>query len=168
MVSGHLQERMYKVVRQGESQTPTELRTVEYQKYCNYILSHWLSDISFEDRVKILTSIFGENVSIFQMKYQVFNLAKNIRDDFSTYAEIAKQEFERSRLKVLTEDQFKSLIFVLGLKSSYDQEIRAKMLAKLEQDPDITLQPMSEECQGILNWWHDSAQIEENEVPMEI
>ena len=54
-------------------------------------------------------------------------------------------------MKALTEDQFKCLIFVLGLNSPKDKEIRAKMLAKLKHDPYITLQSMSEECQRILN-----------------
>ena len=42
------------------------------------------------------------------------------------------------------------------------------MLSKQEQDPHITLQSMSEECQMITNQKQDLAQIEEPEVQMEI
>ena len=57
---------------------------------------------------------------------------------------------------------------MLVLKSPKDKEIRAKILAKLEQDPDITLQSVSEECLRIINWKHDSARIEETKVQMVI
>ena len=62
-----------------------------------------------------------------------------------------------------TEGQFKCLIFVLGLKLPWDKEIQGKTLAKLKQEPDITLQSMSEECQWIISWKLDSSQIEEPE-----
>ena len=83
-------------------------------------------------------------------------------------AGIINQECESCKLKALIEDQFKCLIFVLGLKSFRDREIWAKMLENLEQDPNITLQSMSKECQKILNQKHDSGQTEEPEVQMEI
>ena len=121
----------------------------------------------FESTVNILT-IFREKLSIFHTRYQVLNIAKNMKNDFSTYAGIVNQEWEKCKLELLTEDQFKCLIFVLGLKSPWDKEIQAKLLAKVEQDAYITLQFMSEECQRIINQKHDSAQIEKPEMQIEI
>ena len=42
------------------------------------------------------------------------------------------------------------------------------MFAKLEQDPELVWQSMSEEYQRIVNWKHHSAQIEEPKIQMEI
>ena len=89
-----------------------KLGTVEHQKYCNYILHCWLSETSFEGTVKISTTTFGGG-AIFHTRYQVLNLAKNMKNDFSIYTGIVNQECERCKLKTLTEDQFKCLIFVL-------------------------------------------------------
>ena len=44
---------------------------------------------------------------------------------------------------------------MLGLRSPTNKEVGAKMLSKLEQEPDVTLQSMSEECQRILNGKYD-------------
>ena len=150
---------MYEVVRWEESQTPSkEARNNGTPK----ILRSYLASLT----VRYIIQRYSENsnnhsqgkVSIFHIQYQVFNSAKNTKDNFFTYAGIVNQECKKCKLKVLTENEFKCLIFVLGLKSPKDKEIQAKMLAKLEQDPDVTQQSITEECQVILNWKYDLVQ----------
>ena len=74
---------------------------MEYQKYSDYILPCQLSEILFKGMVKILSMIFKEKVFIFHMRYQVLNLAKNAKDDYSIYAGIVNQECEKCKLKLL-------------------------------------------------------------------
>ena len=64
----------------------------------------------------------------------------------------------------LTLDMFKCLIFVQGLTVPKDTEIRSHLLSKLEQDSKLTLQNNTEECQQIINLYHDTAKIEERDV----
>lgn len=52
------------------------------------------------------------------------------------------------------------LIFVNGLTSSKESEIRLCILSKLEQDQKWTLQSVAEECQQILNLKHKTDKIE--------
>ena len=85
---------------------------------------------------------------------------KDENDDFVTYAALVNRECERFKLKEMTDDQFKSLIFVCGLKSPREADIRKRILSKLEIDPNITLQSISEECQRLINLKHDTAEIE--------
>ncbi|XP_062703621.1 uncharacterized protein K02A2.6-like [Aedes albopictus] len=66
-------------------------------------------------------------------------------------------EFELGKL---SEEQFKCLIYVCGLKSENDVEIRTRLLTKIEDNNDVTLEQLSEECQRLFNLKHDSAMIE--------
>ena len=58
---------------------------------------------------------------------------------------------ERFKLKELTPDMFKGLIFVQGLTAPEDVEIRTRILSTLEQNPKISLQMVAEECKRIEN-----------------
>ena len=45
-----------------------------------------------------------------------------------------------------------------------DKDTRSRILTKLEQDPDITHQKLTEECQRIVNLKHDNTKIEEKDI----
>ncbi|XP_062537890.1 uncharacterized protein K02A2.6-like [Armigeres subalbatus] len=62
----------------------------------------------------------------------------------------------------MKEEQFKCLVFVCGLKSDKDTEVRLRLLSKIEERNDVTLEQLSEECQRLLNLRHDTAMIEEH------
>ncbi|CAH8672200.1 unnamed protein product [Schistosoma rodhaini] len=62
----------------------------------------------------------------------------------------------------MTEDQFKCLVFVCSLQSSEDADIRTRILSKIEQCPNITLQEVTTECQRLVNLKHDTSMVENN------
>ncbi|XP_065076498.1 uncharacterized protein K02A2.6-like [Ochlerotatus camptorhynchus] len=67
-------------------------------------------------------------------------------------------EFELSKM---TEEQFKCVMFVCGLKSEGDSEIRTRLLSKIhEERTDVTLEQLSADCQRLLCLKHDTAMIE--------
>ena len=53
---------------------------------------------------------------------------------------------------------------VQGLTASYDKDICSRILNKMEQDPDITLQKIMEECHRMLNIKHNNFAIEEKDI----
>ena len=120
------------------------------------------TDFSWSETVQCLTKIFGERSSLFHTRYQYFQIVKDQNDDFVTYAGLVNRECERFKLKELTENQFKGLIFVCGLQSSKDSDIRTRILAKIESDPGIFLQLLTEECQRLINLKHDTQLIEKH------
>ena len=85
-------------------------------------------------------------------------------EDFVAYAGKANAQCERFKLKDLKENMFKCLIFVVGLISNKERVIRSKILTMLEQDTEITLQKVSEECQKLINIRRDNICIEEKNV----
>ncbi|XP_062538134.1 uncharacterized protein K02A2.6-like [Armigeres subalbatus] len=69
------------------------------------------------------------------------------------------EDFELSKI---TADQFKSLIFTCGLRSSKDADIRTRLLSKLEANAadECTLESLITECQRLQNLKHDTAMVE--------
>ena len=136
------------------------LGPLEHNKYANYILPSQPRDYDFEETIDILTKIFGEKSSEFNLRYQCLNLAKREGDDFVTHTGIVNQMCERFKLKSLSEDQFRCLIFICSLQSPKDAELRLRLLNKVEQNPTSTLQDLQTECQHLLNLRHDTAMIQ--------
>ncbi|CAH8655864.1 unnamed protein product [Dicrocoelium dendriticum] len=142
-----------------------KLGTVEHQRYTNFILPKKPRDVPFGETVRTLSQIFGEQSSLFNARYQCLQLTKRDADDFVTYAGIVNRECERFQLGSLTEDQFKCLLFISGLRSAHDADIRTRLLSKLQQDSTITLHNLAEECQSLINLKHDSAMIQNASAP---
>ena len=59
---------------------------------------------------------------------------------------------------------FKCLIFIQGLTSPPEKDVRIRLLTRLEQDQKITLQSLAEEYQHILDLRADAAKIEERDI----
>ena len=143
-----------------------KLGTMEHERYINFILPKGARDFSFDDTIKQLAEIFGDQSSLFNVRYQCLKLVKNPADDFVKFAGLVNRECEKFKLKTMTDDQFKCLIFVCGLQSSGDTDIRTRLLNKIEQEPDINLRVLTTECQRLLNLKHDTAMVVQGSTPL--
>ena len=56
------------------------------------------------------------------------------------------------------------LIFVQGLTAVKDKDIRSRILTMIEQDFEITLQKVTEECQRLINVKRDNTRIEKKNI----
>ncbi|VDN37433.1 unnamed protein product [Dibothriocephalus latus] len=107
------------------------------------------------------TLMQSEKSSLFSIRYQCLKLVKNEADDFLPLASTFNRECEKFKLRERTDDQFKCLIFMSALQAPRDAEIRTRLLSKIEQDLDSTLQTLTAECQQLKNLKHDSAIVEQ-------
>ena len=64
---------------------------------------------------------------------------------YSGLASIVNKNCEDFKLGELSADNFKYLIFAQGLVSAKDAEIGRRVLSKLENEPDLTLQKLAED-----------------------
>ena len=71
-------------------------------------------------------------------------------DDNLGFTSVVNKNCDDFKLGKLSADNFKCLIFELGLVSAKDAEIRLRVLSKLENEPDLTLQKLVEDCQWIV------------------
>lgn len=138
-----------------------KLGTLEHEKFINFILPKSPSSLTFDETVKLLEEIFCEQTSVFNRRYNCMKLVKDDDEDFVTYAGKVNRACERFGFKDMSEDQFRSLIFVCGLQSDKDQDIRTRLLSRLDQDPNINLMSITTECQRLLNLKRDTALVEQ-------
>ncbi|BHF86025.1 hypothetical protein SprV_ctg2002920300, partial [Sparganum proliferum] len=137
-----------------------KLGLAEHERYANFILPKNPPEVTFKDTVQTLSQIFGDQSSLFNTQFQCLQLCKRDSDDFITYAGIVSRECGRFQLGSLTEDQFKCLIFVCGLQSSTDADIRTRLLSKVHQNNSVTLQELAAECHTLIDLKHYSAMIQ--------
>ena len=90
--------------------------------------------INFEETIGILTKIFRDRTSLFNVWLNCLNLVKCDDDDFVTCAGVISWEDEKFKLNELTSNSFKCLIFVQRSTWNKDEEIRSRILTKLEMD----------------------------------
>ena len=138
-----------------------KLGPAEHVRYTNYILPDEPRSKSFTDTVTTLKKIFGDSCSLFNARFQCLQIVKRESDDFVTYAGLVNRECDRFQLGSLTADQFRCLIFLCGLKSPNDADLRMRLLALIDQDPTIKLQQIVDECERLRNLKHDSALIQQ-------
>ena len=80
------------------------------------------------------------------------------------FASVVNKNCDDFKLGELSADIFKCLIFAQGLVSAKDTEIRRRVLSKLENESDLTLQKLAEDCQRMVNVRKDSKNIQESGV----
>ena len=135
-----------------------KLGTKEYQRYKHFILHKTPGDFTLTETVVQLTDIFGELSSLFNTRYK---LKKDDNEDFFAHAGKVNLQCENFQLKSLTKDQFKCLIFIAGLQSPNDPDIRTRLLPMLEQDRDMAVQTLTTECQRLIKFKRDTEMIQQ-------
>ncbi|XP_055622803.1 uncharacterized protein K02A2.6-like [Toxorhynchites rutilus septentrionalis] len=103
-----------------------KLNPAAHERYSSFILPKLSKEFTFEETIAKLKTIFGSPVSTFHRR------VNRACVDF--------------KLQELKEDQFKALIYVCGLKSAKDADIRMRLLSKINETQDITLEKIVEEC----------------------
>ena len=95
----------------------------EHEKYAHYIFPRNPGEILFEKTVLILKNIWRK------VPYLTQDNRQKSGEDYSTFTGIVNRGCERFKLKELTPNMFKCLIFVLGLTASGDCEIIIRILS---------------------------------------
>lgn len=139
-----------------------KLDTPAHSKYINYILPNKPTDFSFEETVKTLTKIFTKQETLFSRRFKCLNSLKKDEMDIITYCGLVNKACEDFDIKKITVDEFKCLIFIMGLRSNTDIEIRTKLLSKMEGKDSINLDKLLTEYQGIISLKHDTSMIQSN------
>ena len=141
-----------------------KLGSAEHSKFVDYILPKKTNELTFAEAVKLLMELYCPKTSLFHKRWKCMNLTRNEEDDFITYASIVNKHCDDFKLAELSADNFKNLVFTQGLISAKDAEIRRRVLNKLENEPNLTLQQIAEDCQRFISVKQDSKNIEESGV----
>ena len=121
-------------------------------------------ELGFLETVKLMSELFSSKTSLFHKRWKCLNLTKRDSDDCLGFASVVNKNCDDFKLGELSADNFKCLIFAQGLVSAKGAETRRRVLSKLENKPDLTLQKLAEDCQRIVSVRKDSKNIEESGV----
>ena len=138
----------------------SKLGTNEH-KFTDFILLKKTRDLKFNEAIELLKELFNPRLSISQKMEMLKYPKKNESEDLTTFALVINKTFDDFRLSELTADNFKCLIFVLGLVSRKDSDMRRRILTKLENEQNMSLQQLTDYCQQHDNIKQDSQKIEE-------
>lgn len=141
-----------------------KLGTVEHNKFTDYILPKKTKELTFNETVELLKELFSPRLSLFHKRWKCLNIQKSEQEDYTTFASIVNKTCDDFRLSELSADNFKCIIFVLGLVSKKDNEMRRRILAKLESEQNMTLQKLADYCQQCVSIKQDSMNIEETAI----
>uniref|UniRef100_A0A0E3W295 Peptidase A2 domain-containing protein n=1 Tax=Anopheles gambiae TaxID=7165 RepID=A0A0E3W295_ANOGA len=136
-----------------------KLGTAEHARYCNFILPRVPRDLTFDDTVSKLKALFGSAESLLSKRYKCLQIVKAHNEDLMTFACRVNRACVDFQFSAMTEEQFKCLMLVCGLREEGDAEIRTRLLARIEDKADLTLEQLSAEAQRITSLKVDSAMI---------
>uniref|UniRef100_F1KU04 Peptidase A2 domain-containing protein n=1 Tax=Ascaris suum TaxID=6253 RepID=F1KU04_ASCSU len=133
----------------------SKLDATTYARFTNHILPKRASELSLEDTVKTLKELFGHNTSIFARRYVYLRTQRN-GESLNDYTGIVNQRHEMAEFNTITPEQMKCLVWICGLHSSEDADIRTRALRKMEDNPQATLKELTTEIQQFLSIRQDT------------
>lgn len=139
-----------------------------YDKYASILLPKEPNDLSFQETVDKLKSVFCEIESTFQLRYKCFNVEKSSNEDFLSYGARINKLCESATISTITADQFKCLIFVTGLKSGVENDVRQRLLTLLEDETKsltLTIDKLVSESKRLMTIKSDAATLNSTPTP---
>lgn len=127
-----------------------------HRKYADFILPVLPKDRSFEATVNTCKTLFAKQESLFCSRWKCFQIAKSSGEDFASYAGNVNKLCERFELKKLTSDEFKCLIFILGLRDHSILDIRTRLHNLMDVKPEserkaVNLETLVAEANRLIN-----------------
>ncbi|VDM28234.1 unnamed protein product, partial [Toxocara canis] len=104
----------------------------------------------FDDIVKTLKELFGHNTPVFARRYPISELSATW-----LYGMVSRRH-EMAEFDAITLEQMKCLVWICGLHTADDADIRTRALRKMEDKPQATLRELSLETQQFLNIKQDA------------
>ena len=138
-----------------------KLGTKDHTKFFNYILPRKTNELTFTETVKLLIEFFRPKTSLFRKRWKCMNLTRKDSEDYTTFASVVNKHCDDFKLSELSANNFKCLIFVQGLVSAKDAEIRRTVLNEGENEPNLALQQIAGDCQRFVSERQNSKNIEE-------
>lgn len=135
------------------------LDAVAHKRYSDYILPAVPKDKSFKETVTILTGLFKRAESQFCLRWKCLQVEKKGTEDYTAYTARVNKLCEECKINQMTPDQFKCLIFILGLKNPNEADIGTRLHNKLYTDTTSnspTLVSLGEEANRLMNLKHDT------------
>lgn len=116
------------------------------------------TDFTYAQTIEKLTALFKKKISLLRTRWNCLNVQRGPGEDIAAYGARINQEAEDFKLKDITGEQFKVLLFIMGIRDARDKNIRTRLLNLQDKTKaaDVKLQTMVEEAERILQIEQDS------------
>lgn len=129
-----------------------KIDTNAHSKYFNVILLKKTSDFTFDETVTQLMKLFSRHQSLFNIRFKCLQTQKTDNMDLLLHRGSVNKACEDFQSAKLSSDQFKCLIFIMGMKSRSDLDVRTKLLSKLSTDHEkMSLDDLCDVYERLLN-----------------
>jgi len=136
-----------------------KLSQADYNCFAHIVLPKKPEELSLQETVTVLTTLFGRQESIFALRHKIMQIQMLEGEDFNSFGarvNLAAEEFE---LTSFTLDDLKTQLFIQGLKSSKVAAVRKKVMEYVEdklikrqaEDPKVTHIPTIHELISVAN-----------------
>ncbi|KAK5974611.1 Zinc knuckle, partial [Trichostrongylus colubriformis] len=119
-----------------------------------------VSQIGFDETVEALKQLFDHKTSLFTTRYQCLKLEKSDAEDYLSYTGRVNEFCEKAKIHELDSDGIKCLLWIFGLKSHQEAEIRQRLIAILDREhkagKSVSLHELHQECENFLSLRRDS------------
>lgn len=133
-----------------------KLETPDYDRFNNHLAPEKAEEIPFVQLIERLKNYFDVEESLFSKRFNCLQVERGQQEslrDFSGRVNKLGEDFELGKL---TKDQFKSLLFILGLKQPTDTELRTRLLTMYQREEGITFAQMQAEATAVLGAQKDA------------
>ena len=104
-----------------------------YSLFTDAILPKRATDIDYEEAKRILEKLFGDKVSSFKKRFELFNLVKKSFMPIRTYGGIVNRLCKIAKVDEMSKEDIKCLVFTLGLKAEEDNNTLVKLIPKYRE-----------------------------------
>lgn len=138
-----------------------KLSANDFERYSNTILPRAARELTFQETIDALEELFGHAESQFSLCYKCLQTSKPATADYVSYGAIVNKRCEDFKLSDVSIDRFKCLIFVNGLQSPEDADIRTRLIATLEKEPNTTINDLLKDVKTYQTVRKDSRMVEQ-------
>lgn len=135
-----------------------------YTRYANVILPKTPDEFSFDETIKQLKELYGHEESVFSIRHRCMQMRKIDSMNIYDYQALVNNAAEEFKFSEMTIDQFKCLIFVNGLTSQSDVEIRVRLLTKFATNTELKLKDLVAEYKRLALVKTDSTTVQNRPV----
>lgn len=141
-----------------------KLSSKDFERFSNSILPRTAKELTFQETIDTLEELFGQTESQFSLRYKCLQTTKPATADFVSYGAIVNKRCEDFKLADVTADRFKCLVFVNGIQSPEDADIRTRLIATLEKEPNTTINDLLKDVKTYQTVRKDSRIVEGSSV----
>ena len=120
--------------------------------YRNSIAPKAPADFSFTDTTDKLKALFRKKISLLRTRWNCLQMQRRPDEDIAAYGARVNKETEDFMLSKLTSEQFKVLIFVLGMRDAQDNSVRTRLLNLQDKGDEKTVTLQSIVVTSVTSW----------------